>query len=239
MSYKIGQFRRSSNIDDYYIDGGISNTPKVIESFFQEKSNDLTSEVFFENAYQSISVNKQNYYYLNFSVKKMNSKQTFYLKLKNFVSSEEILSENNEQIIAEYTVSESKIEDEWENFEVIIAPNKSYEAIYWDLQRSVSNDYLAASDIQLQGAIGRKMTVRINQFSIIKNIIKDIDKIIKIGVQGPPALLMCINGEQIRIGKTGIFEINQDNVSISFVGFVPKIKNNIIDYFIMDYEYYG
>lgn len=138
----------------------------------------------------------------------MNSKQTFYLKLINFVSSEEILSENNEQIIAEYTVSESKVEDEWENFEVIIAPNKNYEAIYWDLQRSVSNDYLAASDIQLQGAIGRKMTVKINQFSIIKNIIKDIDKIIKIGVQGPPALLMCINGEQIRIGKTGIFEIN-------------------------------
>ena len=58
MSYKIGQFRRSSNIDDYYIDGGISNTPKIIESFFQEKSNDLTSEIFFENAYQSISVNK-------------------------------------------------------------------------------------------------------------------------------------------------------------------------------------
>ena len=81
------------------------------------------------------------------------------------------------------------------------------------------------------------MTIVINQFAIIKNIVKDINKIVKIGVQGPPSLLMCINGEQIRIGKTGIFEINEDNVSISFVGFIPKIKNNVLEYFIMDYEY--
>lgn len=238
MAYNIGQFRRTSNINDYYED--ISND--FVIQYFQERLSELTSTVFFENAYYDFSntgnkMNKQNYYYLNFSVKKMNSIQNFYLKLKNLTQSDDDFSDNNEQIIAEFTVPQSTIEDDWTNFEIIIAPNKTYGQLYWDLRRTISNDYLSTSDMQVEGAIGRKMTIVINQFAIIKNIVKDINKIVKIGVQGPPSLLMCINGEQIRIGKTGIFEINEDNISISFVGFVPKVKNGILEYFIMDYEY--
>lgn len=238
MAYNIGQFRRTSNINDYYED--ISND--FVIQYFQERLSELTSTVFFENAYYDFSntgnkMNKQNYYYLNFSVKKMNSIQNFYLKLKNLTQSDDDFSDNNEQIIAEFTVPQSTIEDDWADFEIIIAPNKTYGQLYWDLRRTISNDYLSTSDMQVEGAIGRKMTIVINQFAIIKNIVKDINKIVKIGVQGPPSLLMCINGEQIRIGKTGIFEINEDNVSISFVGFIPKVKNDILEYFIMDYEY--
>ena len=238
MAYNIGQFRRTSNINDYYED--ISND--FVIQYFQERLSELTSTVFFLNSYYDFSntgnkMNKQNYYYLNFSVKKMNSIQNFYLKLKNLTQSDDDFSDNNEQIIAEFTVPQSTVEDDWANFEIIIAPNKTYGQLYWDLRRTISNDYLSTSDMQVEGAIGRKMTIVINQFAIIKNIVKDINKIVKIGVQGPPSLLMCINGEQIRIGKTGIFEINEDNVSISFVGFVPKVKNNILEYFIMDYEY--
>lgn len=238
MAYNIGQFRRTSNINDYYED--ISNDFKI--QYYQERLSELTSTVFFENAYYDFSntgnkMNKQNYYYLNFSVKKMNSIQNFYLKLKNLTQSDDDFSGNNEQIIAEFTVPQSTIEDDWTNFEIVIAPNKTYGQLYWDLRRTISNDYLSTSDMQVEGAIGRKMTIVINQFAIIKNIVKDINKIVKIGVQGPPSLLMCINGEQIRIGKTGIFEINEDNISISFVGFVPKVKNGILEYFIMDYEY--
>ncbi len=238
MAYNIGQFRRTSNINDYYED--ISNDFEI--QYYQERLSELTSTVFFENAYYDFSntgnkMNKQNYYYLNFSVKKMNSIQNFYLKLKNLTQSDDDFSDNNEQIIAEFTVPQSTIEDDWTNFEIVIAPNKTYGQLYWDLRRTISNDYLSTSDMQVEGAIGRKMTIVINQFAIIKNIVKDINKIVKIGVQGPPSLLMCINGEQIRIGKTGIFEINEDNISISFVGFVPKVKNGILEYFIMDYEY--
>lgn len=238
MAYNIGQFRRTSNMNDYYED--ISSD--FVIQYFQERLSELTSTVFFENAYYDFSntgnkMNKQNYYYLNFSVKKMNSIQNFYLKLKNLTQSDDDFSDNNEQIIAEFAVPQSTIEDDWMDFEIIIAPNKAYGQLYWDLRRTISNDYLSTSDMQVEGAIGRKMTIVINQFAIIKNIVKDINKIVKIGVQGPPSLLMCINGEQIRIGKTGIFEINEDNVSISFVGFIPKIKNNVLEYFIMDYEY--
>ena len=46
-------------------------------------------------------------------------------------------------------------------------------------------------------------------------------------------MLMCINGEQIRNNRSGIYEINNDKIKIKSIGFVPKGN----DYFIMDYEY--
>jgi len=49
---------------------------------------------------------------------------------------------------------------------------------------------------------------------------------------------MCINREQIRLGRTGIYEIN-NGIDITSISFVPKGSNdqNNLDYFIMDFEY--
>ena len=77
----------------------------------------------------------------------MNSIQNFYLKLKNLTQSDDDFSDNNEQIIAEFTVPQSTVEDDWANFEIIIAPNKTYGQLYWDLRRTISNDYLSTSDM--------------------------------------------------------------------------------------------
>ncbi len=66
----------------------------------------------------------------------------------------------------------------------------------------------------------------------------------KIGIQGPPGLLMCINGEAIRIGPSGIYEIN-NGYKVTFLGFIVresrqrKDRDGVpdYDYFIMDYQY--
>lgn len=244
MAYNIGQFRRTSNLNDYYEE--ILNNIQI-QQYFQQRINELGSNIFFKNAYYDFSttdnrINKQNFYYLNFSVKRITSTQNFYLKLENFTSDNyegnALLEENNQQTIAELTVPQTTLENEWIDFEIIIAPNKNYGQLYWELRRTISDDYKNTSDqVQNGGAIGREMKIIINKFAIINNILGNINNVVKIGVQGPPSLLMCINGEQIRIGKTGIFEINEDNFIISFVGFIPKVKNNILEYFIMDYEY--
>ena len=42
-------------------------------------------------------------------------------------------------------------------------------------------------------------------------------------------MLMCINKEQIRIGKSGIYEIN-NGIKINFIGFVPKSTLNNFPY---------
>lgn len=35
----------------------------------------------------------------------------------------------------------------------------------------------------------------------------ELTRLIRIGVQGPTGLMMSINGEQIKVGKTGIYEL--------------------------------
>ena len=45
---------------------------------------------------------------------------------------------------------------------------------------------------------------------------------------------MCIDGEQIRIGRSGLYEIN-NGVVISFLGFIVAEDDN--KYFILDYQY--
>ena len=62
----------------------------------------------------------------------------------------------------------------------------------------------------------------------------------KMGLQGPPGLLFAMNGEEIRIGKSGIYEV--DNLAIENLGFVIKNTSPIPyedakDFFIMDFQY--
>jgi hypothetical protein len=52
--------------------------------------------------------------------------------------------------------------------------------------------------------------------------------------------MMSINGEQIKIGKTGIYELNDINIKITYLGFA--LKENALnvdgyDNFILDFEY--
>ena len=47
-------------------------------------------------------------------------------------------------------------------------------------------------------------------------------------------MLMCINGEEIRIGRTGIYEINY-GISINTIGFI--VEPNDGKNFILDYQY--
>lgn len=68
----------------------------------------------------------------------------------------------------------------------------------------------------------------------------DVSYIKKLGVQGPPGLMFAMNGEEIHIGKSGLYEV--DGINISTLGFVIKNRSPIPyedgkDYFIMDYLY--
>jgi len=86
----------------------------------------------------------------------------------------------------------------------------------------------------------KNYTRLINIISTLKQTYSNMTYLTKIGIQGPPSLLMCINGEQIRIGKSGIYEINNDIIKITSISFAPKqatLTSNEVDYFIMDFEY--
>lgn len=225
--YHFGQFR-SSQMDTYSTSLQMNMSTQPTERIF-------VHDIIFYNICGNLTgnniVNNKNSYYLQFEVeKRMDSVQKFYLKLKNTTQ-----TEDNEQLIQEFVVPTG---NDTMYFEVIFTPNATYNQILWELQRTT---------LDYQSDQGRLMNITVKNFTQLINVISTLQQtytnityLTKIGIQGPPSLLMCINGEQIRIGKSGIYEINNDLIKINFISFVPKqntLSSNGIDYFIMDFEY--
>ena len=56
--------------------------------------------------------------------------------------------------------------------------------------------------------------------------------IVRFGIWGHPQLMMAINGEEIRIGQSGYYELNDFDVTSFAV-----VANDVEDTFILDYQY--
>ena len=229
--YHIGQFRRPQ-LDSY-------STPLSMELGRQQTERTSSGDILFYNACGNLSgdnvMNSQNCYYLRFGVRqRKDSEQIFYLKIRNVSE-----TEDNEQLIDEFKVTSGT---GTVYFEVILSPNATYNQVLWELQRTALDYRMLNAD----GTYGRVMNVvdytytrLIDVLTTLKSTYTGMEYLTKIGIQGPPSLLMCINREQIRIGKTGIYEIN-NGINITSISFVPKtstLSSDGLDYFIMDFEY--
>ncbi len=161
----------------------------------------------------------------------MNSVQNFSLQLQN---------SNDSQTIEDYTVPAGTGSM---TFDIVFTPNATYNLIVFVLART-TEDYNIIENSQY----GRIMDITINENNIylMTNIIDTLAstyglvELIRIGVQGPTGLMMSINGEQIKVGKTGIYELNDINIKITYLGFA--LKENVLnvdgyDNFILDFEY--
>lgn len=228
MSYNIGQLRRSQ-ISSYGVAighrvGTILNTESIIN--FYDSCIYISSGGTITSLYS---------YYLKFEVKQLlNSSQNFTIKLKNGTS-------EDTQTIKTLSVKQG---NGTTIFELIFNPNSSYNEIVFELSRLALDFNLDNGD----GTSGRIMSIDVLDFHLVNNIIdtylkshySGLTKLKKIGIQGPPGLLFTIDGEEIRVGRTGIYELYNDDISISYLGFV--IKDSLFtqdgkDFFILDFKY--
>lgn len=176
-------------------------------------------------------------YYLKFEViQNPESIQDFSIKLKsNEATIEDI------QTVRTYSVKQGVDKT---IFELIFNPNSNYNQIVFELKRLALDFYIDNGD----NTSGRIMEINILQFDRVVNVISDylsskfdgVERLKKIGIQGPTGLLFCIDGEEIRIGKSGIYELCKDDIEISYIGFI--IKDSLYtqegkDFFIMDFKY--
>lgn len=218
----FGQFKSNSQDVTFVTNINNINISQIeVESLYSVNENN------FINKCIQMTFNENLSYYLSFSVEPLSTDQTFSLKLINDPN----VLDRQEQIIQTYFVpaysNEVPSSQQPVNFEIIISPNTNYSMLIWELQR-IGIDYTDENG-------GRKMNITMNKFQIITNLLNNnisSTQLKKIGIQGPPSMLMCINRQQIRIGKSGIYEIN-NGMNINFIGFIPKQN----DFFIMDYQY--
>lgn len=249
MSYNIGQF----NFFDIPIQEGQENENALTyEQYIKQQTIEIQTDTSiipsisgfeFIDPYAEVSFNTQESYYLNFSVKRKDSEQNIKLKA---------IGENNkEQIIQVFKVPQSTIkkdntqlinennnEEEIDFFETVFSLNDTYNILVWQLTRT-EDDYNKNFQ-EVDGTPGRIINIEECNLYIVKNILNilkqnnsNLQYLTKIGIQGPPLMLMSINRQQIRIGKNGIYELN-NGINITSIGFIPKNEN---DFFIMDFEY--
>ena len=232
MSYNFGQFRRGQ-VKSY-----LTTIPYELSTI--EVESPLSKGVVFTNPVMNFSEDnllssiddsgKQKGYYLKFKIYKQEKEQLITLKLIDTQKTTE-----NTQIIKDFKIEAGLLTDSL-TFEIIIAPNSNYNQICFELIRT-SDDFNRNED----GTYGRVLEMEVEGLSSIYNIINYLNpsidnkgKLKQIGVQGPIGMLMYINGEEIRIGRTGIYEINY-GIAINTIGFI--IEPNDEKNFLMDYQY--
>lgn len=155
-------------------------------------------------------------YYLNCKFKTMvDSEQTFYLVL---LDSSGI---NEQQFIESFTIKRGN--SDFIDMSFIFQPFTGYDTICFELIRQWQ-DY----------NIPRVPVIVFNELSEIKNIIKtknlgNKSEFLKIGIQSRPYVDMAINGEGIKMGKTGIYELREDDIKITSFSLFKRAENTLTE----------
>lgn len=210
---------------NYYLGNSSQSSLNEIDNNIQQKSRILNNFIF--PYYQTDIIFQANKnYYLQFQIKKKNYAQQFSLKLEN---------DNNNQIIENFYVSPiNTMENESEFFEIIFMPLFNNATLNWypDYINSYSYDIIDGK-IKFQ-----KMEIFNVKYAQIENTIKassnenlnQITYISKFGIQAPPLTCFSVDGEFIKVGRTGIYETTND-INVQSISIVLKPNNDcIIDY---------
>lgn len=160
-------------------------------------------------------INKDISYYFHGKIKRMSTTQTFDIKLVNFTN-----LDGDEQYIKTIDIRKGN-EDEWVTVEFIFTPAVNFDTIVFELRR-IREDY---SEIQQRFPI-----IIYEELSIINNFLPNLKgrpiELLKLGVQSHPGLMMCINSEQIYVGKTGIYELRNGVIKATMFSVVNPAKED-------------
>lgn len=122
--------------------------------------------------------------------------------------------------------------------EIVFRPVEgAFSQITIEMVRS-AEDYNIQQDVDNEVVYGRRVTLEDFDYTLYKlsNLVDEINAdgvLTRIGIWGHSGLMMAVNGEEIRIGPSGFYEL--DNIiQISSLGIVARDYN---DSFTIDYTY--
>ena len=218
MAFNFGQIRKNKNTE--YLN--------IISVNLQEEQKQMiipstgVDGTFIDKVFHT-SVSSSKGYYIKLKIYKQATTQNITIKMED---TNTIV--RNGQLIDMIEIPAGDPTDFY-IFEKVFMPNRNCNQIKIELDRNPA-DYEVNPN--RPNVYGRIVNLEVLSFAEVKNIIPY--RLKRIGVQGTPGLLMCINGEQIQIGKSGLFEINID-YSISYFGVVLEKDSDKV--FLLDYQY--
>lgn len=222
MGYVLGQYNKNKNDGD---DENFLNYIDIGEAKRKPTSSDSgtggSGLIFYNECFKlpTTTFTISRNYYFHCKIKRKETAQNFTIKLIKYVPNPG--EESIEQYIKEINVaagSEDPDHSEWIDLEFTFTPLNNFDTILFELKR-ISDDYTKGPRYPIIGY---------QELSSIENLIprkiKNNVQLIKIGVQSRPGLEMNINGEDIRLPRTGIYELKNGIINVSFFSIVAAAK---------------
>ena len=272
MAYNIGQENQVMGIDssEKYAEEIKSGTIQIQDNSADEEATGIIA-FSFGDPYLKLNSSLETgiHYYVHAKVYRLPTVQQFDIKLINSTDA------SLKQYIKTATINMAVKPDEEEprpnmdeyfaDVEFIFTPLiDDFDGILFELKRN-KDDMIYDETTNM--IIGRKPLIAFIEVSKIKDV-KPVQKSLpKIGVQSRPSLMMCINGEEIHVSRTGIFELRDGIVPVTFfsvvngatlenstnldtqmngvydgnitnsIAFLSENKKRIIDSYTLDYLY--
>lgn len=236
LSFNIKLIKKKDNLTQVYqflkpitiLRGGTGEN--VYNVALYEKSNGEVAATIPQDYDPSIPSVKDMLYY-----NKANSK--FYLGLSGGRYQSNYAKYNNIAMLAAW---KEKTGENYGVFELVFRPvEDSFNQILIEMIRTAEDYNIQRIDETGKIEFGRKVDInKIKdkyQLYLLENLVGRMNEggnLSRIGVWGHPGLMMSINGEEIKVGPSGYYEL--DALPISSLGIVAR---NYMDNFTIDYEY--
>ncbi|MBQ8206354.1 MAG: hypothetical protein IJZ77_02735 [Bacilli bacterium] len=256
MGYIVNQYNKDENTE--FMTALTGGTPVRVkeQADMGIMSSQSINPFVNEGVYMEESLMASSNYYFHGKIKRTSDIQIFYIYL---INKDDVSLEANQQYLKTITVQSGT---GWSDVEFMFTPLINFNTILFKLQRTA---------IDYNPDTCRYPTIIYQELSLIKNLLVNlnVESLYKIGVQSRPGFLMCINGEEIRTGKSGIYELRNGFIKVTFFSAVSaadetaELKNlmetlpdgssskiesvclfssnvaRIIDNFSLDYVYEG
>lgn len=227
MAQTVGQFyeiggKESESTNSYMIpktDGSLINIVRTDSGTVRDVA------LSFENPCLQFSQNLDSAksYYLHIVIKRLKTDQTFNIRLAFSDSTKEVT-----QFLRKVDIVQMKTENQKNGeVEIVFQPNEAFDRIIFELERNIYDLESHVDPVTGETIYGRTPYIAAIEVSEIVNRTPVSVPISKIGVQSRPDLMMCINGEEMHLPRSGIFELRDGIVKITFFSVVKAgtLKN--------------
>lgn len=252
MSYMVAQLRKQDNLDTYMEEKGnneLVSTMVSSRNIFNESGNTNFTDFAWEGNFETGKV-----YYLRFSIQDI--QENFYNQIaSNYTndvnkinfnvtlrSGNSIEAQDAEQTIGSGVTRVTPVgitENRFSTFSYVFTPTANFSFIVLKIVRQAFDVFNINTPSTEEIPMPRERWIQ-NKISNVhlyelKNIIPEGQSSwLKFGYQGRPGSLIVVNKEPIRVGRSGIYEINNGTQITSFMLAAPD-RN--IEAFLLDYAY--